>query len=270
MSPLHHDRATTGLGKGRRGFSLIELVVVVFVIVILGLLLGGAARQAYKMSMSARSATNLHAIAEANLLYAADHNGVYCPAMEPRNLIRWHGGRTGISAKFDPTKGYLYPYLQDGGQSLHCPVFENFYTASTDTFEAGAGDYGYNEMYIGGTPKNQFQPEHVANVANPARTIMFTDTCLPRADGIQEYPFSEPYYSVNPNETLGYAMCPSVQFRHGGLAHVAWCDGSVTAEPPAQMGTTNIYGGDSQKYLTGWVGPSTNNGWWNSRQALNP
>ena len=270
MPRLHHGEETSGSQMGNPGFTLIEVMFALFVMLIVALLLTAVAQQVYKMSMSAKSATNLHALAEANLLYAADNNGSYCPAQEPRNLVRWHGARASISAKFDPTKCYLYPYLQDGGQSLHCPFFENFYTASTDTFEEGAGDYGYNEMYIGGTPKDQFTPEHVANVTNPARTIMFTDTCLPRGDGIQEYPFSEPYYAVNPNESMGGAMCPSVHFRHQGFAHVAWCDGSVTAEPPALLGTTNIYGGDNQKNLTGWLGPATNNGWWNSRQTPGP
>jgi prepilin-type processing-associated H-X9-DG protein len=250
--------------------SVLELMFAMVIFMIVSMLLAGMARKIYKMSLSAKSATNLRALAEANLLYAADHNGVFCPALEPRNLIRWHGGRTSVSAKFDPTKGYLYPYLQDGGRSLHCPVFEGFYTQSKDTFEDGAGDYGYNEMYIGGTPKDQYKPERVANVTNPTRTIMFTDTCLPRSEGIQEYPFSEPYYAVNPNESLGGAMCPSVQFRHDGFAHVAWCDGSVTAERPALLGEPNIYGGDNQKYQTGWLGPDVNNGWWNSRQTPSP
>jgi len=254
---------------GRAGFSVLEMMVALMVFLIVATLMMAAAREVYKMSLSSKSEANLHELAEANLLYAADHNGFYCPAQEPRNLVRWHGARPSVSAKFDPTKGYLYPYLQDSGQSLHCPIFESFYPQSTETFENGAGDYGYNEMYIGGTPKDQFKPERVANVTNPPRTIMFTDTCLPRGDGIQEYPFSEPYYAVNPNESMGGAMCPSVQFRHHGLAHVAWCDGSVTAEAPMLIGSTNIYGGDNQKYQTGWLGPDLNNGWWNSRQDPN-
>jgi prepilin-type processing-associated H-X9-DG protein len=221
-------------------------------------------RQVRERVWSAKSEANLRLLAQANLHYAADHGGSFCPAQEPNDLIRWHGGRPAISAKFDPAKGYLYPYLQDGGASLICPLFQR-YPPSRESFETGAGDYGYNEMYIGGTPANRFTPEKIANVTNPARTIMFTDTGLPRADGLQEYPFSEPFQAVNPDGSLGAELTPSVQFRHQGFAHVAWCDGSVTAEPPTRLGGTNLYGGDAAKYLVGWLGPSLNNGWWNSR-----
>lgn len=218
---------------------------------------------------SAHSAANLRALALANLRYAADHGGSFCPAQDRAGLRRWHGGRDTVDANYNPAKGLLYPYLLDGGASLHCPQFDN-YPASPDGFEAGAGDYGYNEMYIGGTPADRFTPEKTAHVTNPAHTIMFTDTALPRAAGLQEYPFCEPYFAVNADGSLGSEMTPSVHFRHAGLAQVAWCDGSVSAEPPARLGGINLYGGDAQKYLVGWLGPSQNNGWWNSRQPIAP
>jgi len=253
------------MGCGRPGWSLKELLValvVFFVLVALAVVIGQEMRQ---RAWSARSETNIRLLAQVNLRYAADHGGSFCPAQDAAGLIRWHGGRTSPREKFDPTKGFLYPYLKDGGESLVCPVFQQ-YPQSGDSFEAGAGDYGYNEMYIGGTPQNPFIPEKISNVANPVRTIMFTDTCLPRSNGIQEYPFCEPYQAVNRDGSLGAAMTPTMHFRHGGLAHVAWCDGSVTAEPPTQLGGVNLYGGDAGQCHVGWIGPAQNNGWWNSKQ----
>jgi len=253
--------------SGRWGLSVLEMLAMLTIILILLGAFSGLAQMAYRLSLSAKSEANLRTLAQANLMYAADHDGYFCPAQEPRNLVRWHGGRTSIDAKFDPTKGFLYPYLMDGGRCLTCPVLSNYYPESSQTFELGAGGYGYNEMYIGGTPKSQFKAEKMNNVTNPSHTIMFTDTCLPRADGVQEYPFSEPYYSVNPNGAIGAGMSPSVHFRHNGLAHVAWCDGAVTAEHPALIGGVNPYGGDDARSQVGWVGPSADNGWWNSRQT---
>jgi prepilin-type processing-associated H-X9-DG protein len=218
-----------------------------------------------RQAMSAQSAGNLRSLVGANLLYANDHGGQFCPAQDPSNLHRWHGSRTAIGAPFDPTKGYLSPYLEDGGQARICLVFET-YPQSATTFEQGSGGYGYNAAYIGGTPESPFVPELVSRVRDPARTIMFTDTAFPRSDGLQEYPFCEPFAAVNPDGSLSGGLEPSVHFRHGGLAHVGWCDGSVTAEPPSQLGGVNIYGGDAQEYLIGWVGPSANNGWWNARR----
>jgi prepilin-type processing-associated H-X9-DG protein len=202
----------------------------------------------------------------ANLLYADDHHGQYCPAQDPPNLRRWHGTRAAVGAPFDPTKGYLAPYLGDGGKARICPVFETF-PQSTSTFEQGAGGYGYNAAYIGGTPESPFIPELASRVRDPSRTIMFTDTAFARADGVQEYPYSEPFYAANPDGSLGGGLSPSVHFRHGGLAHVGWCDGSVTAEPPSRLGGMNIYGGNSQLFQLGWVGPSVDNGWWNARRT---
>jgi prepilin-type processing-associated H-X9-DG protein len=253
----------------RPGWTILEVLVGVFVGLVLAGLLVWAGQVARERVWSAKSAANLRLLAQANLHYAADHGGSFCPAQEPDDLIRWHGGRASIQSPFDPAKGYLYPYLRDGGASLLCPLFQR-YPPSPESFEQGAGDYGYNEMYIGGTPANRFTPEKIANVTNPARTIMFTDTGLPRAHGLQEYPFCEPYQAVNADGSLGAAMTPSVQFRHHGFAQVAWCDGSVTAEAPARLGGVNLYGGDATKYLVGWFGPSLNNGWWNSRQPTGP
>ena len=253
----------------RPGWTVAEVVAALLVgLVSVGLLMLFE-REARQRARSAQSEANLHALALANLRYAADHGGSFCPAQDAADLIRWHGGRATPQARFDPAKGYLYPYLSGGGATLLCPDFA-LYPQSPESFEMGAGDYGYNEMYIGGTPVDRFKPENIAKVTNPARTIMFTDTCLPQADGIQEYPFSEPFQAVNRDGSLGYEMTPSVHFRHEGFAHVAWCDGSVTAEPPSRLGGINLYGGDAGKYLVGWLGPSLNNGWWNSRQTTSP
>jgi len=253
------------LNCGRQGLSVRELLVALIVLLVFAglvvIVMGNARRRAW----SAKSENNLHLLVQANLHYAADHGGSFCPAQDMTGLTRWHGGRATLMEKFNPTKGFLYPYLRDGGESLLCPFFQQ-YPTNNESFETGAGDYGYNEMYIGGTPQNPFVPEKITNVTNPARTIMFADTCLPRSQGIQEYPFCEPYQAANHDGSLGAAMTPTVHFRNGGLAQVAWCDGSVTAEPPTRLGGVNIYGGDAGKYHVGWIGPAQNNGWWNPKQ----
>jgi prepilin-type processing-associated H-X9-DG protein len=264
-----HYRAGRPAGAGRPGLTLLEFMIAFCVALMLAGLLLAAMDEMRLHAMSAQSATNLRALVGANLLYAADHNGQFCPAQDPANLMRWHGARTSIGAPFDPTKGYLSPYLGDGGWARICPVFLTW-PQSAATFEKGSGGYGYNAAYIGGTPESPFVPEFESRVQDPARTIMFTDTAFARADGIQEYPYCEPFFAVNANGSLSGSLAPSVHFRHNGLAHVAWCDGAVTAEPPSQLGGVNIYGGDSAQYLLGWVGPSENNGWWNARRTTGP
>ncbi len=266
--PQLSPRRDTRHARRRRGFTLVELLTVSGIFGILLTVGFSVVVRARIKALSTISAANLRALASANLMYANDHGGRFCPAQDKANLNRWHGSRPSLNSPYDPNSGYLSPYLEDGGKARVCPVFL-MYQQSAQTFESGAGGYGYNAAYIGGTPESPYIPELLSRVRNPSRTIMFTDAALPRSDGVQEYPYCEPYNSVNPDGSLGGGLSPSVHFRHDGLAHVAWCDGAVTAEPPARFGGRNLYGGDGLLYQIGWLGPSANNGWWNARSDAN-
>ena len=244
------------------GFTLVELLVVLGIITVLAGFLYAGFSSALISARAASSMSNLGQLAEANMTYAADHNGYYAPAQEPYNLVRWHGARTSVGAPFDPTKGYLSPYLGLDGKVQMCPLFANYLTGAS-SFEDGSGGYGYNEIYIGGTPTNNYQAINMIKVHHPERTVMFTTTALAMAGGLQEYPFSEAPQWVDPNNVLSGAQQPSVHFRDNGKALVAWCDGHVTAELPTQLGGTDFYGGNSAADKIGWFGPTDNNGYWN-------
>jgi len=252
------------------GFTLVELLVVMAIIGLLIALALPALNSALTSGRAAASMSNLRELAAANLTYTSEHDGYYCPAQDVNNLIRWHGGRTttgaGDDAAFDPAKGYLSPYLGTDGRVKECPLFANMVTGSS-SFENGSGGYGYNEVYIGGTPTApwplNYQPTCVSRVPRPSQTIMFTTTALAKVNGLQEYPFCEPYQFVDPNGNLDGAATASVHFRDHGRALVAWCDGHVTAELPAQLDGVNLYGGNSTQDNIGWFGPSDNNGYWN-------
>ncbi len=245
--------------ESRAGFTLTELLVVIAIIVILIV----ASAQAYTLALvSARSAvsmSNLRQLANANVSYVADHDGYFCPAQEPKNLIRWHGARTSSSGTFDATKGYLADYLGKEGKVKNCPLF----LSMVKGFEDGSGGYGYNEIYIGGTPADNYQPAKMSNVPHLDRTVMFTTTAFAKSAGLQAYPFSEAPQWVDPNNQLSGPLQPSVHFRANGKALVAWCDGHVTAEAPSQLGGSDYYGGNSAKSFIGWFGPLENNGYWN-------
>ena len=247
----------------KSGFTLVELLVVVAVVALLAALALSAYSSAITSGRAAASMSNLRELAAANLTYASEHDGYYCPAQDSTNNLRWHGARSNNSSAWDPTKGYLASYLGADGRVKLCPLFANLVTNTPSFVETGAGGYGYNEIYIGGTPANWLQPANTANVPHPASTVMFTTTAFAVASGYQEYPFAEPYQWVDPNNNLDGSMQPSVHFRDHGRALVAWCDGHVTAELPTQLGGTDYYGGNSAVDNIGWFGPSTNNGYWN-------
>ena len=261
-APRERDARKQPCTRNReKGFTVIELLVVITIIAVLSTLAMKAVTTVSQRAEATQCASNLRQLAAANGSYAAEHGGQFVPAQEPSNLIRWHGARDSVSQAFDPAKGPLAPYLGLSGKVKLCPTFRNALT-DKETFEQGSGGYGYNEIYIGGTPADAFTAERIANVPEPARTIMFSDTALARADGVQEYPFCEPWQYVSTTGKLMGPLAASMHFRHNGKANVAWCDGHVTAEAYTVLDGKNIYWGDEKKFTLGWFGSSVNNGYW--------
>jgi prepilin-type N-terminal cleavage/methylation domain-containing protein/prepilin-type processing-associated H-X9-DG protein len=252
--------------KLARAFTLIELLVVVTIIAVLAALVLGAMNVARDRGDAAQCASNLRQLVIANLGYAAEHDGHYVPAQEPTNTIRWHGVRNGSGGKFDPTKGPLAPYLGAEGRVKLCPALRRV-LADASSFEDGTGGYGYNATYIGGTPPDPFTSEQLAKVAHPSATMMFADCAFPRANGLQEYAYAEPWQWVDYAGRPRGALDPSVHFRHGGYASVAWCDGRISAEAPTKIGGKNSYGGDAGKWVIGWFGAEAENGAWNPQRT---
>jgi prepilin-type N-terminal cleavage/methylation domain-containing protein/prepilin-type processing-associated H-X9-DG protein len=246
------------------GFTLVELLVVIVIIAALAVLGFTGYRSIRATADQSVSAANLRQLAAANLLHAADRE-TYCPTdLDGRNLIRWHGARTGINSPFDPAKGLLADYLGQSREAGECPRLQRMVTASAFN-EDGSGGYGYNDIYIGGIPSGYLKPNRPANVGNPARTLMFATTALAVAGGIQRYPSATPPNEVDANWRLRGKLQPSVHFRFNGAALVAWCDGHVSLEYPSSHGSENFYGGDNREARIGFVGPLENNGWWNPR-----
>src|ERR1700744_2411439 len=88
--------------RRHRAFSLIEVLVCGCVLAVLFVMIAPAVMWVLRAGMAAKSSGTLRQLVVANQCYAADHDGFYCPAQEPLNLIRWHGGRDSISGPFDP------------------------------------------------------------------------------------------------------------------------------------------------------------------------
>lgn len=244
-----------------KAFTLVELLVVIGITALIAVFALAAVAKASIAGKISASMANLKQLAAANMSYAADNDGQFCPAMERKNRKRWHGERASSKGKFDAAKGFLSPYLGGEGRVKTCPLFSDIVIAGS--FEEGTGGYGYNAAYVGGTPSDTYTGARISDIPRPAQTVMFATTAFAKAKGVQEYAFAEPYYWVDPNNNMGGALQPSVHFRANGKALIAWCDGHVTAELPEKLGGTDYYAGDSEKQKIGWVGPSDNNGYWN-------
>lgn len=255
-----------------RGFTLTELLVVILIVGSLAALAWSGSRSLITRARVVESSANLRSLAAANATYLSDY-GVYCPADDQSNNRRWHGARSSSSGRFDPTQGFLSPYLGKSMRVTTCPLFRAMVEGSS-SFENGTGGYGYNSAYIGGLPGAPFDKltkvrlsQRAANVANPARTVMFATTAYAVSGGLQEYPYCEPPFWDFGSGPSGSRPSPSVHFRADKRALVAWCDGSVTSEPPNDTkGGSNPHGGNPEKHNLGWFGPEENNGFWNPRQ----
>lgn len=245
----------------------------VSMVALLALLILGVVHRARRGADTAQSMANLRTLAAANIAYLGEV-GRYAPADDKRNLRRWHGGRRSVDEKFDPAGGFLAPYLGKSRCITPCPLFRDMLSGA-DTFEDGTGGYGYNAAYIGGTPGGKWSADGTresalaAHVPQPAATVMFASTAYARAKGLQEYPYAEPPFWDFGKGASGSRPSPTVHFRFGGKALVAWCDGHVTAEPPVERPAgTNPHGGNVEGKNLGWFGPDENNGFWNPASQL--
>lgn len=250
--------------RARRGFSLLELIVVIGVVSLLVGLLIPALQAARGGSQTAACASNLRQLALANLQYANDHRGRFAPGASDfrSNLNRWHGTRESPYEAFVPERGPLSTHLGPDGAARRCPAFPAITPEPGIDFEAGCGGYGYNHAYLGvsrdGADDRTGVP--VSAIDRPDATLMFADSAFMiawPAPRIIEYSFAEP-----PRQRRhAYELDPSLHFRHDHRqANIAWADGHISARTFA-FTRGNIYGISKEQHDTasiGWFGDDDN------------
>ncbi len=255
------------LRKGRIGFTLIEMLVVVAILAVLISLTVRSVSRGILSAQQAQSMSNLRQLVMANLAYATEHQR-FAPADDQWNTRRWHGARTSIDAPFDPTQGFLSDYLGMSRQVTQCPLFQEMNRGS-QTFEEGTGGYGYNSSYIGGRPGGGYdsqgnrvsaRPTQIAN----AQTIMFSTSAYATGNSVQEYAYTEPPFWDFGNGPVSHRPSPTTHFRFNRHALVGWVDGSVSRVKMAPRAAgTNPHGGNADAQSLGWFGPDEENGFWN-------
>jgi prepilin-type N-terminal cleavage/methylation domain-containing protein/prepilin-type processing-associated H-X9-DG protein len=283
-------RRSNRISRGR-GFTLIELVVVVSILSVLLSLLLPALAQARAQARGAVCASNIRQLFLANSGYALENDGYYAVAARDiwgANLQRWHGVRANVNEPFDPGKGPLAGYLEDG-EVRRCPGFQrnNYHEEAgqqSGNFEAGCGGYGYNDEYVGGRSDEYGMREGARysardfKIENPARTVMFTDTAFRQrlAGGVDtyiEYSFAHPPFWHWYIQMLKFMPglsgvgvtgrpAPTIHFRHSGFTNVSWCDGHISKETmdwSAPYVTHAIMNKDQTAEMAlGWFGPDDN------------
>lgn len=218
-----------GFRRGRRGFTLVELLVVVGLIAALAGLLMPALARARRAAGGARCVSNLRQYVLASQLYWDDHAGRAFAERGARTNGGWNywfgwlqDGAEGTRA-FDPSQGALWPYLRGGGVAL-CPALDRAGVPFKSKARGAASGYAYNQL-LG--PRNG-PAQDMARLASPSGLAVFADggqvnDFQPPAS--PERPMLEEFYYFGTNR-----LEATVHFRHGDRAEAAFADGHVAGE----------------------------------------
>ena len=256
MLSRYEYRSRTGTrALERRGFTLVELLVVIGIIAALISILLPTVNRARASAVGVQCRANLHSLGEAFTMYAQANRNTICfyvpkdssmPTSATNPMTWWFGSITapGMTASFGPTGGLIYPYCKtDLVHFLDDPATQNEGLSPSSNTYAGttiSPAYGIpNQLsmgyaYNGDTGAYQ-SPVPVPyglrlnSVQIPTQTVLMADAALAGNGSYQRSSYVyEPIYG---NGVSSPFYTPSFQGRHLHRGNVLWFDGHVTAEP---------------------------------------
>ena len=221
--------------RERRGFTLVEILVVIAIVSLLAAILFPAFARSRENARRASCQSNLRQMGLVLGQYLQDYDETYPNVLfgTPTAANNYSGDYRWMDA--------VYPYIKNT-QVFSCPSASHLkYTPNTpDEY----GSYAYNSAYfLDGSPDEQTPPcskwdkgygVRLSQVENAAQTIWATD-----ANGKFEVSWrgdatGPPSLNATPEglATFGaYGSTEMVIERHLQTVGVLWCDGHVKAQP---------------------------------------
>jgi prepilin-type N-terminal cleavage/methylation domain-containing protein/prepilin-type processing-associated H-X9-DG protein len=218
--------------NGRRGFTLLELLIVVTVIAVLASLILPALSRAKHAARSAKCVSNVRQISLSLLLYV-DDNGVY-----PLDAALPYDGALG--RWYDALMPYV-TYSTNPSSVLNCPSYELIHARPPKGLPAavgpGLGSYGYNGYCEFSLNEKGLPLVRESAVVSPSRMIAVGDSQLTITPSFPEQgrgplvgrfvlnfqciPIQEKFYYYRQQLASTDARHPHGQFQIG------FCDGHI-------------------------------------------
>ena len=214
----------TFMGAGpqrRRGFTLVEIMVVSVILVLLAVLLLPAASKLIVRAQDASCAKNLRTVAMAIVQYTSENNGNFFTSVDETVI------RNSLFPYFGLDPSVSIPYRRT---PMWCPRLDPRNALSPNIGVTGPNYALGNDASDGVNVPPHYWPVKISGVASPSKMWVFTETARMDREGRLTYPLgalSRDYFSA---EFTPGQNDNALAFPHDNRKNFAFLDGHVESQ----------------------------------------